>query len=156
MSRPIHGLANVARSALRTGPRRSGSAALNLQRGTQVTASQASPSSSSPPSRPYSTNPHPSKPPKQGQPLSSTHPHLVHPKYLTAGIPASEYEDRRRKLMEGLGEGAKVVCMGNTVRLVTQRESHVRVRLPACYSVLVFLLCALADLCLEILYVSLA
>lgn len=72
-------------------------------------------------SRIYST--HPSKPPKQGQPLHSSHPHLVISKHLTTGIPASEYEDRRKKLMESLGEGAIVICMGNTVRLVTQRMS---------------------------------
>jgi hypothetical protein len=71
--------------------------------------------------RKYST--HPSKPPKQGQPLHSSHPHLVGSKHLTPGIPASEYEDRRKKLMESLGDGAVVICMGNTVRLVTQRMS---------------------------------
>lgn len=124
MTRSVRGAVSVARSALTTRSSLSGTAALDPKRPTQVTASHTSqrrsPTSSS--SRPYSTNPHPSKPPKQGQPLSSTHPHLVHPKYLTAGVPASEYEDRRRKLMESLGEGAKVVCMGNTVRLVTQRE----------------------------------
>ena len=71
--------------------------------------------------RQYST--HPSKPPKQGQPLHSSHPHLVGSKHLTPGIPTSEYEDRRKKLMESLGDGAVVICMGNTVRLVTQRMS---------------------------------
>jgi hypothetical protein len=74
--------------------------------------------------RSYST--HPSKPPKQGQPLHSSHPHLVGSKHLTPGIPASEYEDRRKKLMESLGDGAVVICMGNTVRLVTQRMSPPR------------------------------
>jgi hypothetical protein len=74
--------------------------------------------------RKYST--HPSKPPKQGQPLHSSHPHLVGSKHLTPGIPASEYEDRRKKVMESLGEGAVVICMGNTVRLVTQRMSPPR------------------------------
>lgn len=71
--------------------------------------------------RQYST--HPSKPPKQGQPLHASHPDLIYSKHLTAGIPASEYEDRRKRLMESLGEGAVVICMGNTVRLVTQRMS---------------------------------
>jgi hypothetical protein len=79
--------------------------------------------------RQYST--HPSKPPKQGQPLHSSHPHLVYSKHLTPGIPASEYEDRRKKLMESLGEGAVVICMGNTVRLVTQRMSPLPSRLKS-------------------------
>lgn len=73
-----------------------------------------------PSGRSYST--HPSKPPKQGQPLAASHPHLVNSKHLTAGIPGSEYEERRKRLMDSLGEGAVVVCMGNTVRLVTQRR----------------------------------
>jgi hypothetical protein len=72
-----------------------------------------------PSGRSYST--HPSKPPKQGQPLAASHPHLVNSKHLTTGIPVSEYEERRKRLMDSLGEGAVVVCMGNTVRLVTQR-----------------------------------
>lgn len=39
--------------------------------------------------------------------------------------------------MESLGEGAKVVCMGNTVRLVTQRESESRLhRFGVIYDVL--------------------
>jgi hypothetical protein len=81
----------------------------------------AGPSASSQSKRAFST--HPSKPPKQGQPLHASHPHLIYSKHLTAGVPASEYEDRRKKLMESLGDGAVVICMGNTVRLVTQRKS---------------------------------
>lgn len=78
------------------------------------------------------TSTHPSKPPRQGQPLAATHPHLVHSKHLTPGIPASEYEDRRKRLMESLGDGAKVICMGNTVRLVTQRKSPTSRSTSAC------------------------
>ncbi|WVQ85581.1 hypothetical protein IAT38_007747 [Cryptococcus sp. DSM 104549] len=72
-------------------------------------------------SRKYtSPTPHPSKPPKHGQPHASTHPHLLRPGELTPGVPAEEYERRRRALMEILGEGARVVCMGGTVRLMSQ------------------------------------
>lgn len=75
-------------------------------------------------SRRYSTytSPHPAKPPRSGQPLGTTHPHLVRNGDLTPGIPASEYEERRRRLMASLPEGAVVVCMGGTVRLMSQRE----------------------------------
>ncbi|KAK8865744.1 hypothetical protein IAR55_000891 [Kwoniella newhampshirensis] len=60
------------------------------------------------------------KPPKYGQPHPSTHPHLLKPGELTPGVPAEEYEQRRKKLMESLGEGARVICMGGTVRLMSQ------------------------------------
>lgn len=60
------------------------------------------------------------KPPQYGQPLSFSHPHLVQPDELTMGIPASEYEDRRKRLMQSLPEGSTVICMGGTVRLVSQ------------------------------------
>ncbi|OXG34856.1 xaa-Pro aminopeptidase [Cryptococcus neoformans Bt120] len=60
------------------------------------------------------------KPPKFGQPHATTHPHLVCSGELTPGVPGEEYERRRRQLMESLGEGAKVVCMGGTVRLMSQ------------------------------------
>lgn len=63
------------------------------------------------------------KPPKFGQPHATTHPHLVRPGELTPGVPGEEYERRRRQLMESLGEGAKVVCMGGTVRLMSQSKS---------------------------------
>jgi hypothetical protein len=81
--------------------------------------------------RSYSTpnQTHYAKPPLYGQPLSQTHPHLVRsetPGYLTRGITAAEYEQRRRRLMRGLPEGSRVVCMGAGVRLVTQRESVCR------------------------------
>lgn len=72
-----------------------------------------------PVARSYATNP---KPPVAGQPLSDSHPHLVKAGHLTPGITADEYEERRRKLMEGLEPGAVVVVMGGTVRLVSQRE----------------------------------
>ncbi|TXT08674.1 hypothetical protein VHUM_02802 [Vanrija humicola] len=62
------------------------------------------------------------KPPRYGQPLAGTHAHLVHARELTPGITAGEYEERRRRLMDSLPAGAVVVCMGSTVRLVSQRE----------------------------------
>lgn len=62
------------------------------------------------------------KPPKYGQPLHQTHPTLVREGELTPGIPAAEYEERRRRLMRSLPDGAVVVCMGGTVRLMTERE----------------------------------
>jgi hypothetical protein len=68
------------------------------------------------------TSPHLSKPPRQGQPLHATHPHLVGPNDLTPGITANEYHERRKKLMASLPDGSVVVCMGGTVRLVSQRE----------------------------------
>ncbi|WVR05690.1 hypothetical protein IAU60_002714 [Kwoniella sp. DSM 27419] len=72
--------------------------------------------------RPYSlfNSPHPSKPPHHGQPNPASHPHLVREGQLTPGVPGEEYENRRRKLMEYLGDGAKVICMGGTVRLMSQ------------------------------------
>ena len=62
------------------------------------------------------------KPPSHGQPLSSTHPQLIRPGELTAGIQAEEYERRRQKLMSSLPEGSVVVGMGGTVRLMSQCE----------------------------------
>lgn len=74
-----------------------------------------------PPARLYSTNsPHPAKPPRYGQPLPSTHPHLLSEPELTPGVTAAEYESRRRALMRSLPEGAVVLCMGGTVRLMSQ------------------------------------
>lgn len=89
-------------------------------------AATAAPVVSAPASRAYSgrtytgiKNP---KPPVMGQPLARTHGHLVREGDLTPGIRPEEYEERRRRLMESLPAGAVVVCMGGTVRLVSQRE----------------------------------
>lgn len=51
------------------------------------------------------------KPPIYGQPLAETHAHLITPQELTPGIPKTEYEDRRTRLMESLPEGSLVVCI---------------------------------------------
>lgn len=82
----------------------------------------SSPSGSQPipqPTFPGVTNP---KPPTTGQPLAGSHAHVVRAGELTPGITAAEYEDRRRRLMDSLPPGSVVVCMGGTVRLVSQRE----------------------------------
>ncbi|BEI87082.1 hypothetical protein CcaverHIS002_0704280 [Cutaneotrichosporon cavernicola] len=70
------------------------------------------------PTFPGVTNP---KPPATGQPLARSHGHLVRSAELTPGITAAEYEDRRRRLMDSLPPGSVVVCMGGTVRLVSQQ-----------------------------------
>lgn len=62
----------------------------------------------------------PNKPPQYGQQLSRTHSHLIKPTELTTGITAGEYEDRRKRLMGSLPDGSIVICMGGTVRLVSQ------------------------------------
>ena len=69
-----------------------------------------------------------SRPPACGQPLPHTHPHLfpidfrmgtnpvdgggVAFDHLTPGIPATEYENRRRALMDRLPPNSVVVLMG--------------------------------------------
>ncbi|GAA5902325.1 hypothetical protein JCM6882_000502 [Rhodosporidiobolus microsporus] len=55
-----------------------------------------------------------------GQPLPSTHPHLLAPGELTLGISAREYADRRARLMEGLEDGAVVVITGGKTLYMTQ------------------------------------
>ena len=49
------------------------------------------------------------KPPIYGQPVAETHPHLMAPHELTPGIPKSEYDNRRARLMDSLPEGSLVV-----------------------------------------------
>ncbi|GAA5975246.1 hypothetical protein JCM11641_004408 [Rhodosporidiobolus odoratus] len=55
-----------------------------------------------------------------GQPLPSTHPHLLAHGELTPGIQAKEYEQRRRKLMENLEDGATVVIAGGNIVYMSQ------------------------------------
>ncbi|GAA5882105.1 hypothetical protein JCM16303_005606 [Sporobolomyces ruberrimus] len=72
---------------------------------------------------PPSTPPRPGYlPPTQqyGQPLPSTHPHLLSQGELTPGIKASEYEDRRKRLMDRLEDGATVVIAGGKVQYMSQ------------------------------------
>ncbi|KAJ9092019.1 hypothetical protein QFC21_006999 [Naganishia friedmannii] len=63
-----------------------------------------------------------SKPPIYGQPHSSTHPHLLSGKELTIGITASEYEERRRKLMARLPEGSRLQIQ--TILAETATDFH--------------------------------
>lgn len=51
-----------------------------------------------------------------GQPLPSTHPHLLAPGEITQGISADEYESRRKRLMDGLEDGAVVVVAGGRLK----------------------------------------
>lgn len=78
------------------------------------------------------------KPPRPaiGQPLPHTHPHLfpidfrrgsdatrgggVAEDHLTPGIPAEEYEQRRRNLMARLPTGSVVVLMGGRVKYMSR------------------------------------
>lgn len=54
-----------------------------------------------------------------GQPLPSTHPHLLRTGELTPGIQASEYEDRRRRLMDSVDDGAVVIIAGGRVKYMS-------------------------------------
>ncbi|KAF8508671.1 peptidase M24 [Hysterangium stoloniferum] len=60
------------------------------------------------------------KPPIYGQPLASTHAHLIAPNELTPGIPKSEYEHRRSQLMDNLPDDSLVVCLGGTIKYMSQ------------------------------------
>ncbi|KAF9268397.1 peptidase M24 [Marasmius fiardii PR-910] len=69
--------------------------------------------------RNYATESVTLKPSNFGQPVSQTHPHLVRPNELTPGIPAEEYESRRKKLMDGLPENSVVVSVSGTVKFMS-------------------------------------
>ena len=97
----------------------------------------------------YATQVHPhhivTKPSAIGQPTPKSHPHLgknapsarhastfsdiqrvvctVKPGELTPGIPASEYERRRRQLVEGLPHGSLVVCVAGQVKYMSAGKS---------------------------------
>jgi hypothetical protein len=56
-----------------------------------------------------------------GQPTYETHPHLVaSPDFLTPGILHSEYDRRRRNLMDRLPENAVVLCCGSRLQYMAQ------------------------------------
>ncbi|KAI9448434.1 peptidase M24 [Lactarius indigo] len=71
----------------------------------------------------YATQVHPhhlvTKPSAFGQPTLKSHPHLVKPGELTPGIPASEYERRRKQLVDGLPHGSLVVCVAGQVKYMS-------------------------------------
>lgn len=67
------------------------------------------------------------KPSAYGQPLFQSHPHLVHPNELTPGIPAEEYETRRRKLMESLPDHSIVVSVAAPVKYMSGRTLYLSV-----------------------------
>ncbi|KAI0276899.1 peptidase M24 [Russula aff. rugulosa BPL654] len=61
----------------------------------------------------------PTKPSTFGQPTSKSHTHLVKQGEVTPGIPASEYERRRRQLVDGLPDGSLVVCVAGHVKYMS-------------------------------------
>ena len=70
----------------------------------------------------------PSRPSRYGQPHRSTHPHLLGDGELTRGLRAEEYDARRKKLMDSLPKGSVVICMGGTVKLMSQCELSATLR----------------------------
>ena len=62
------------------------------------------------------------KPTKYGQPLASSHAHLIRKEETTPGIPQKEYDRRRRELMERLPDGSIVVCVAGQVKYMSGRE----------------------------------
>ncbi|KAG6889042.1 hypothetical protein C0995_004325 [Termitomyces sp. Mi166 len=59
------------------------------------------------------------KPSSYGQPLFQSHPHLLQPHELTPGIPAEDYEQRRRSLIDRLPENSLVVCVSAPVKYMS-------------------------------------
>ncbi|KAF9480840.1 peptidase M24 [Pholiota conissans] len=59
------------------------------------------------------------KPSEYGQPTLLSHPHLIRGNDLTPGIPASEYEERRRKLMDLLPEKSVVISVAASVKFMS-------------------------------------
>ncbi|KAH9950142.1 peptidase M24 [Amylocystis lapponica] len=61
----------------------------------------------------------PLKPSPFGQPLYSSHPHLIKEAEITPGINAVEYERRRRALMDSLPEHSLVVCVAGQIKYMS-------------------------------------
>ncbi|TNY22106.1 peptidase M24 [Rhodotorula diobovata] len=120
MQRPA--LRSVTRTAVPARPTPPSTVPLSFR--TRPSPSSAPPSkhrhyasAACPPPLAHPTRPHapvqattPNK--RYGQPLPSTHPHLLAPGQLTPGISATEYETRRRKLVDRLDDDAVVVIAG--------------------------------------------
>ncbi|KAG6830958.1 hypothetical protein H0H92_013670 [Tricholoma furcatifolium] len=60
------------------------------------------------------------KPSIYGQPLFQSHHHLLKPHELTPGIPAEDYERRRRALMESLPDNSLVVCIAAPIKYMSK------------------------------------
>ncbi|KAF8164915.1 peptidase M24, structural domain-containing protein [Crassisporium funariophilum] len=59
------------------------------------------------------------KPSDFGQPIFKSHPHLVRQNDLTPGIPASDYEQRRRNLMDSLPDRSVVVSVATPMKYMS-------------------------------------
>ncbi|KAF9458010.1 peptidase M24 [Collybia nuda] len=59
------------------------------------------------------------KPSDFGQPVFQSHPHLLKPQDLTPGIPAEDYERRRRYLMDALPDNSIVVCVAAPIKYMS-------------------------------------
>ncbi|KAI0301929.1 peptidase M24 [Multifurca ochricompacta] len=59
------------------------------------------------------------KPSAFGQPTLHSHPHLIKPSEVTPGIPTSEYERRRKQLVDGLPDGSLVVCVAGQIKYMS-------------------------------------
>lgn len=133
MQRPA--LRSVTRTAVPARPTPPSTVPLSFR--TRPSPSSAPPSkhrhyasAACPPPLAHPTRPHapvqattPNK--RYGQPLPSTHPHLLAPGQLTPGISATEYETRRRKLVDRLDDDAVVVIAGGRTVYSSQNILHV-------------------------------
>ncbi|KAM6495511.1 peptidase M24 [Amanita muscaria] len=63
------------------------------------------------------------KPSRYGQPVFQSHPHLVLPNELTPGIPAEDYESRRRKLMDMLPDSSVAISVAAPVKYMSNSMS---------------------------------
>ncbi|KAF8351090.1 peptidase M24, structural domain-containing protein, partial [Amanita rubescens] len=77
-------------------------------------------------SRSFATKSKIEKPSKYGQPFFQSHPHLVQPNEVTAGIPAEDYECRRRSLMEALPDDSVVISVSAPIKYMS--NSHYKYR----------------------------
>jgi intermediate cleaving peptidase 55 len=59
------------------------------------------------------------KPSLCGQPLPHSHPHLLQSGDLTPGIPADDYERRRRALMDALPDNSMVVSVAAPIKYMS-------------------------------------
>jgi len=67
-----------------------------------------------------------------GSAHARTHARTVKHGEVTPGIPASEYERRRKRLVDGLPDGSLVVCVAGHVKYMSAGEplAHVSLRFP--------------------------